>query len=169
MLAVKDMECDEVEVLCKSTGYKPVAGIDSFTENKLGSADLVEEVYSSGSRMFKVTDTTGGSAPPTRHPGRPATARPSPSSSAAPTTSSNSAQSNRTSSQAGRCSLHPYSAPCIGVAYPTPPTPALSARVRSWPRRKSGNDRSAGAEPVDQSASGGNDINRCDIGNNPPA
>ncbi|KAH8905409.1 T-complex protein 1 [Coniochaeta sp. PMI_546] len=67
ILAVKDIERDEVEFICKSTGCKPIADIDSFTEDKLGSADLVEEVHSSGSRMVKVTGTrpstsTGSSA-----------------------------------------------------------------------------------------------------------
>ncbi|KAK4230613.1 T-complex protein 1 subunit delta [Podospora fimiseda] len=57
ILVVKDIERDEVEFICKSTGCKPVADIDSFTEDKLGSADLVEEVHSSGSRMVKVTGT----------------------------------------------------------------------------------------------------------------
>jgi hypothetical protein len=55
ILAIKDIERDEVEFICKSTGCKPIADIDSFTEDKLGSADLVEEVQSNGSRMVKVT------------------------------------------------------------------------------------------------------------------
>ncbi|KAL2172060.1 hypothetical protein VTG60DRAFT_430 [Thermothelomyces hinnuleus] len=57
ILAVKDIERDEVEFICKSTGCKPIADINSFTEDKLGSADLVEEVQSAGSRMVKVTGT----------------------------------------------------------------------------------------------------------------
>ncbi|KAK1752496.1 T-complex protein 1 subunit delta [Echria macrotheca] len=57
ILAIKDIERDEVEFICKSTGCKPIADIDSFTEDKLGSADLVEEVQSSGSRMVKITGT----------------------------------------------------------------------------------------------------------------
>lgn len=55
ILAVKDIERDEVEFLCKSLGCKPVANIDSFTEDKLGTADLVEEVQSSGARYVKIT------------------------------------------------------------------------------------------------------------------
>ncbi|KAL2124663.1 hypothetical protein VTJ04DRAFT_1028 [Mycothermus thermophilus] len=55
ILAVKDIERDEVEFICKTTGCKPIADIESFTEDKLGSADLVEEVQSAGSRMVKVT------------------------------------------------------------------------------------------------------------------
>ncbi|RMZ88803.1 hypothetical protein DV736_g3965, partial [Chaetothyriales sp. CBS 134916] len=55
IMAIKDIERDEVEFLCKSTGCKPIANIDSFTEDKLGSADLVEEVQSSGARYVKIT------------------------------------------------------------------------------------------------------------------
>lgn len=39
----------------QSTGCKPIADVDSFTEDKLGSADLVEEVQSNGARYVKVT------------------------------------------------------------------------------------------------------------------
>ncbi|KAK5071052.1 T-complex protein 1 subunit delta [Lithohypha guttulata] len=55
ILAIKDIEREEVEFLCKSTGCKPIANIDSFTEDKLGSADLVEEVSNSGARWVKIT------------------------------------------------------------------------------------------------------------------
>ena len=43
----------------QSTGCKPIADIDSFTEDKLGSADLIDEVQSSGSRTVKVTGVKG--------------------------------------------------------------------------------------------------------------
>ncbi|MCJ1241303.1 T-complex protein 1 subunit delta [Varicellaria rhodocarpa] len=62
ILAVKDIERDEVEFICKSTGCKPIAEIDSFTEDKLGSAELIEEVQASGSRIVKVTGVTHKSA-----------------------------------------------------------------------------------------------------------
>lgn len=55
IMAIKDIERDEVEFLCKSTGCKPIANVDTFTEDKLGSADLVEEVSSNGARYVKVT------------------------------------------------------------------------------------------------------------------
>lgn len=55
IMCVKDIERDEVEFVCKSTGCKPIADIDSFTEDKLGSADLVEEVSHLGSRYTKVS------------------------------------------------------------------------------------------------------------------
>jgi len=59
ILAVKDIERDEIEFICKSTGCKPIADIDSFTEDKLGTADLIEEVESSGARVVKVTGVRG--------------------------------------------------------------------------------------------------------------
>ncbi|KAL9623192.1 MAG: hypothetical protein Q9160_002507 [Pyrenula sp. 1 TL-2023] len=55
IMAIKDIERDEVEFICKSTGCKPIANIDSFTEDKLGTADLIEEVSSHGSRYVRVT------------------------------------------------------------------------------------------------------------------
>lgn len=55
IMAVKDIERDEVEFICKSTGCTPIADIETFTEDKLGTADLVEEIESSGSRIVKVT------------------------------------------------------------------------------------------------------------------
>ncbi|MCJ1349916.1 T-complex protein 1 subunit delta [Peltigera leucophlebia] len=58
ILAVKDIERDEVEFICKSTGCKPIADIESFTEDKLGSAELIEEVQSFGSRTVKITGVT---------------------------------------------------------------------------------------------------------------
>lgn len=59
ILCIKDIERDEVEFICKSTGCKPIADIDSFTEDRLGSADLVEESSNNGSRFVKVTGTRG--------------------------------------------------------------------------------------------------------------
>jgi len=43
-------------LVCKqSTGCKPIADIDSFTDDKLGTADLIEETQSAGARIVKVT------------------------------------------------------------------------------------------------------------------
>ncbi|KAJ1569901.1 T-complex protein 1 subunit delta [Nowakowskiella sp. JEL0078] len=55
IMAVKDIERDEVEFICKSTGCKPIADIESFTEDKLGYADLIEESDSAGASVVKVT------------------------------------------------------------------------------------------------------------------
>ena len=51
-MVVKDIERDEIEFISKGTGCSPIADIDSFTEDKLGQADLVEEIDSSGSRII---------------------------------------------------------------------------------------------------------------------
>lgn len=54
IMVVKDIEREEIEFICKSTGCTPIADIESFTEDRLGVADLVEEVESSGSRTIHV-------------------------------------------------------------------------------------------------------------------
>ncbi|KAJ3221668.1 T-complex protein 1 subunit delta [Clydaea vesicula] len=54
ILVIKDIERDEIEFICKSTGAKPIADIESFTEDKLGYADLVEETESAGANVVKV-------------------------------------------------------------------------------------------------------------------
>ncbi|RKO93300.1 chaperonin Cpn60/TCP-1 family [Blyttiomyces helicus] len=55
ILAIKDIERDEVEFICKSTGCKPIADVESFSDDKLGYAELVEEVTSAGAKVVKVT------------------------------------------------------------------------------------------------------------------
>ena len=41
--------------MVQSTGCKPIADIDSFTEDKLGYAELIDEVQQSGESIVKVT------------------------------------------------------------------------------------------------------------------
>lgn len=55
IMVVKDIERDEIEFICKSTGCKPIADVESFSEDKLGYADLIDEVSSAGSKVVKVT------------------------------------------------------------------------------------------------------------------
>ncbi|WPG97409.1 t-complex protein 1 subunit delta [Acrodontium crateriforme] len=55
IMVIKDIERDEVEFICKSTGCKPIADIESFAEDKLGSADLVEEVSNLGARYTRIS------------------------------------------------------------------------------------------------------------------
>ncbi|ODQ66514.1 T-complex protein 1 [Nadsonia fulvescens var. elongata DSM 6958] len=62
IMVIKDIEREEIEFISKTTGCKPVADIESFTEDKLGSADLVEEVESSGSRIVRVTGVKNSTA-----------------------------------------------------------------------------------------------------------
>lgn len=63
ILVVRDVERDDIEAISKTLGCLPVAHIDSFTADKLGYADLVEEVDVGGGT--KVTKITG-----VKHPGR---------------------------------------------------------------------------------------------------
>lgn len=55
IMVIKDIERDEIEFIAKATGAKPVADIDAFTEDKLGSADLIEEANLNGAKVVKVT------------------------------------------------------------------------------------------------------------------
>lgn len=65
IMVVKDIERDEIEFLSKGLGCKPIADIDLFTEDRLGSADLVEEVDSDGSRIVRITGVKSNHAKPT--------------------------------------------------------------------------------------------------------
>jgi len=55
IMVIKDVERDEIDFIAKSTGCKPVADIEAFTEDKLGYAELVEEASQSGAKVVKVT------------------------------------------------------------------------------------------------------------------
>ncbi|CAE7207863.1 unnamed protein product [Rhizoctonia solani] len=55
ILVVKEIERDEIEFLVKSTGCKPIADIEAFTEDKLGYADLVDEVEKAGARIVTIS------------------------------------------------------------------------------------------------------------------
>lgn len=55
ILAVRDVERDEIQFLSKSLGCKPIADIDAFTEDKLGYADLVEEAEKNDVKVVRIT------------------------------------------------------------------------------------------------------------------
>lgn len=65
IMVIKDIERDEIEFLSKATGCKPIADIDNFTEDRLGSADVVEEIEASGSRIVKIDGVTAKNVKPT--------------------------------------------------------------------------------------------------------
>jgi len=59
IMVVKDIERDEIEFISKTIGCTPIASIDSFTPDKLGSASLVEEVGNGDEgKVVKVTGIT---------------------------------------------------------------------------------------------------------------
>eukprot|EP00484_Ammonia_sp_Unknown_P003341 CAMPEP_0197075360 /NCGR_PEP_ID=MMETSP1384-20130603/211571_1 /TAXON_ID=29189 /ORGANISM="Ammonia sp." /LENGTH=535 /DNA_ID=CAMNT_0042514205 /DNA_START=62 /DNA_END=1669 /DNA_ORIENTATION=+ len=55
IMVIKDIERDEMQFIANSLGCKPVASADHLTEDKLGCAQLAEEVYTPGGRIVKIT------------------------------------------------------------------------------------------------------------------
>ncbi|XP_076099095.1 T-complex protein 1 subunit delta-like [Mytilus galloprovincialis] len=55
ILVVKDIEREDIEFVCKSVGCKPIASIDHFLPENMGSAELVEEVQTGSSKIVKIT------------------------------------------------------------------------------------------------------------------
>jgi len=55
ILVVRDVERDEVEFICKTLNCLPIAHIDHMRPEKLGHAELVEEVSVSNGKLVKVT------------------------------------------------------------------------------------------------------------------
>jgi T-complex protein 1 subunit delta len=55
IMAVTDIERDEVEFISKSLGCVPIAGIETFSADKLAKVDLVEEVELGPAKMVKLT------------------------------------------------------------------------------------------------------------------
>uniref|UniRef100_A0A1I7YDE9 T-complex protein 1 subunit delta n=1 Tax=Steinernema glaseri TaxID=37863 RepID=A0A1I7YDE9_9BILA len=57
IMVVKDIERDDIEFYSKILGCRPIASVDHFTPEALGTADLVEEISTSGDG--KVIQVTG--------------------------------------------------------------------------------------------------------------
>ncbi|KAF6022227.1 CCT4 [Bugula neritina] len=55
IMVVKDIEREDIEFICKGLGCKPIASLDHFTADMLGSAELVEEMHAGSSKIVKVT------------------------------------------------------------------------------------------------------------------
>ncbi len=61
IMVVKDIERSDIEFITNTLGCSPIASIDSFTKEKLGSAELAEEVTTSdGSNIIKITGIPHG-------------------------------------------------------------------------------------------------------------
>eukprot|EP00483_Globobulimina_turgida_P007423 UN07437 len=54
-MVIKDIERDEMSFIARSLRCEPVASVDHLTEDKLGSAVLSEEIYTSGGRIVEIT------------------------------------------------------------------------------------------------------------------
>jgi len=55
ILVIRDIERDDIEFITKTLNCVPIASIEAFTADKLGSAELVEEVQTSDSKVAKIT------------------------------------------------------------------------------------------------------------------
>ena len=56
IMVIRDIERDDIDFISKTIGATPVAHVDQFKADKLGSANLVEEVSAGGSsKIVKVT------------------------------------------------------------------------------------------------------------------
>lgn len=55
IMVVKDVEREDIEFVCKTLGCRPIASVDHFQAEMLGSAELVEEVPTGDSKIVKVT------------------------------------------------------------------------------------------------------------------
>lgn len=60
-MVIKDIEREQIDFISKTLGAIPVAHIDHFTKDKLGSAKLVEEVHASERKIVKITGTNNTS------------------------------------------------------------------------------------------------------------
>uniref|UniRef100_A0A8C9YSU4 T-complex protein 1 subunit delta n=1 Tax=Sander lucioperca TaxID=283035 RepID=A0A8C9YSU4_SANLU len=61
IMVVKEIEREDIEFICKTLGTKPIAHIDHFTAEILGTAELAEEVNLDGSGKlgsFQITNTS---------------------------------------------------------------------------------------------------------------
>ncbi|WAR19024.1 TCPD-like protein [Mya arenaria] len=54
IMVVKDVEREDVEFVCKSLNCRPIASLDHFVPESLGSAELVEEVHTGASKIVKL-------------------------------------------------------------------------------------------------------------------
>jgi len=59
ILVIKDVERNDIEFIARTVGCRPVAHVDSFTAEKLGTAALVQEVTMAGGAGGKVVKVTG--------------------------------------------------------------------------------------------------------------
>ena len=56
VLVVRDIEREDVEFICRTLACQPIASIESFTAERLGKAELVEEVSTSDEgKIVKIT------------------------------------------------------------------------------------------------------------------
>ena len=55
IMVVKDLEREDIEFVCKTLGCRPIASLDHFCAESLGTAELAEEVQAGSSKFVKIT------------------------------------------------------------------------------------------------------------------
>jgi T-complex protein 1 subunit delta len=55
IMVVRDIERDEVDFICKTLNCRPIASVDHFQPEFLGTADLVEEFSTGAAKFIKMT------------------------------------------------------------------------------------------------------------------
>jgi T-complex protein 1 subunit delta len=55
ILIVKDVEREDVPFIAKTLGCKPIASLDHFQQDMLGTAELVEEITAGSDKIVKIT------------------------------------------------------------------------------------------------------------------
>jgi len=55
IMTINNIEREEIEFVCKTLGCRPIASLDHFSAESLASADLVEEIHCSGSKLVKMS------------------------------------------------------------------------------------------------------------------
>jgi len=58
ILTINDIEREDIEFISKTLGCRPIASLDHFVADNLSTAELVEEVNVSGSRIVKISGIT---------------------------------------------------------------------------------------------------------------
>lgn len=55
ILVIRDIEREDIEFICRTLNCKPIASVDHFQPEMMGTAELVEEVQTGASKLVKVT------------------------------------------------------------------------------------------------------------------
>lgn len=55
IMVIKDIEREDIEFYSKIIGCRPVASVDHFTPETLGTAELVEEIETADGKVVKVS------------------------------------------------------------------------------------------------------------------
>ena len=55
IMTINDIEREDIEFICKTLGCRPIASLDHFTAENLSTAELAEEIHTSGSKLVRIS------------------------------------------------------------------------------------------------------------------